>query len=64
MKRPVLLGLTILVALSGCGMGSHFGVDPSEFRYQPSETVSDKLGPSMEESSCLTKLGGGWKNLA
>ncbi len=41
MMRSALLGLTLLLVLTGCGMGSHFSADPSEFRYQPPETVSD-----------------------
>ncbi len=28
--------------ISACGMGTHFGVEPDEFRYEPPDTVSDE----------------------
>ena len=42
-------------------MGSHFGVDPSEFRYRPPETVSDTDKAECTSRARLTARQRGWE---
>ena len=46
-KRPYLFIATLALLTSACGVGSHFGTEPDEFRYTPPHMVSDE-----DESHC------------